>query len=488
MFLQVTNQTPEDLLATLRQDAVRAVRVDLAMRALVAARTPRGDTGKNQEELHAPPRRWAWRRTLLRENLRNSWDASSVSAPRSARPTNEAREATCFGLQRESLEGARVRGVLCLTPYLDALCRPIPNEPHLLLEVIQELAFQVLGQILQRPSQLAIRRVEHRHHHLLLPHQDLPVPRSDRSSARSRSCGTRPSASGRSPTSTSATCSRWGPSSPSSTSSASRSGWPSGSGSGSILFVAGAGVLYLCRILGLRGPGPGRRRAGLHALPVLPPVRRADLGDPAALGGPALHGGPHHRGPAPGRVARPALFALVVAWSAASTPRPSSTSASPRSSGSSTPWSCCARRPGATPSAAALRIGVLTLGACLWWMAGLEVEAAYGVNVLKYTETVPSTSATSNAVRGLPGPRVLVLLRQRPPRPVDQRGRPLHPGHLAAGHLVRRARSGLRSAAAFVRWRERAFFLVLLFVGLVLSVGPFPFTDPTPSAACSSRS
>ena len=32
---------------------------------------------------------------------------------------------------------------------------------------------------------------------------------------------------------------------------------------------------------------------------------------------------------------------------------------------------------------ATLRIGVLTLGACLWWMAGLEVEAAFGVNVLK---------------------------------------------------------------------------------------------------------
>ena len=35
-------------------------------------------------------------------------------------------------------------------------------------------------------------------------------------------------------------------------------------------------------------------------------------------------------------------------------------------------------------------------------------------------------------------------------------------------------------AAAFVRWKERAFFLVLLFVGLVLSVGPFPFSNPTP--------
>ena len=30
-----------------------------------------------------------------------------------------------------------------------------------------------------------------------------------------------------------------------------------------------------------------------------------------------------------------------------------------------------------------------------------------------------------------------------------------------------------------MRWRERAYFLILLFVGLVLSVGPFPFSNPT---------
>ena len=126
----------------------------------------------------------------------------------------------------------------------------------------------------------------------------------------------------------------------------------------------------------------------------------------------------------------------------------------------------------------ALRIAILTLGACLWWMAGLLVEAAYGVNVLKYTETVPSTSATSSpseVIRGLGywffyggdslGPwtnsaarytQSLVLLATSYAVPVFS--------------VV---------AAAFVRWRERAFFIVLIFVGLVLSVGPFPFTNPT---------
>ena len=56
---------------------------------------------------------------------------------------------------------------------------------------------------------------------------------------------------------------------------------------GSILFAAGLGVLYLSRILGLRGPGPAAAALGLHALAVLPPVRGAHLGDPVALGGAA---------------------------------------------------------------------------------------------------------------------------------------------------------------------------------------------------------
>ncbi len=125
-----------------------------------------------------------------------------------------------------------------------------------------------------------------------------------------------------------------------------------------------------------------------------------------------------------------------------------------------------------------LRIGILTLGACLWWMAGLEVEAAYGVNVLKYTETVPSTSATSNPAdifRGLgywyfygadhTGPWTNAAIRYTQDIAL-----------LATSYAVPVL---ALVAAAFVRWRERAFFLLLLFVGLVLSVGPFPFSNPT---------
>ena len=80
-FLQVTNQSPDDLLATLRNDAVRAVRVDLAMRALVVAEklepTRRGDRRRTR----APPRRpWTSRPTCLRTNLRDTGRVVSFHA------------------------------------------------------------------------------------------------------------------------------------------------------------------------------------------------------------------------------------------------------------------------------------------------------------------------------------------------------------------------------------------------------------------------
>lgn len=80
MFLQVTNQTPDDLLATLRQDAVRAVRVDLAMRGLVAAEHLEATPEEIDEELERTAEAMGVTSDLLRENLRNSGRVVSFSA------------------------------------------------------------------------------------------------------------------------------------------------------------------------------------------------------------------------------------------------------------------------------------------------------------------------------------------------------------------------------------------------------------------------
>jgi trigger factor len=80
MFLQVTNQTPEDLLATLRQDALRAVRVDLAMRALVAAEHLEATPEEIEEELERTATAMGVEADVLRDNLRNSGRVVSFSA------------------------------------------------------------------------------------------------------------------------------------------------------------------------------------------------------------------------------------------------------------------------------------------------------------------------------------------------------------------------------------------------------------------------
>ncbi len=80
MFLQVTNQTPDDLLEQLRQDAVRAVRVDLAMRALVAAEHLEATPEEIHEELERTAEAMGVSADLLRDNLRNSGRVVSFSA------------------------------------------------------------------------------------------------------------------------------------------------------------------------------------------------------------------------------------------------------------------------------------------------------------------------------------------------------------------------------------------------------------------------
>ncbi|MGA2432152.1 MAG: trigger factor [Acidimicrobiales bacterium] len=80
MFLQVTNQAPEQLLATLREDAVRAVRIDLAMRALVKAESLEPTPEEIDEELESTAKSMNVEADLLRENLRNSGRVVSFNA------------------------------------------------------------------------------------------------------------------------------------------------------------------------------------------------------------------------------------------------------------------------------------------------------------------------------------------------------------------------------------------------------------------------
>jgi hypothetical protein len=251
---------------------------------------------------------------------------------------------------------------------------------------------------------------------------------------------------------------------------------------GSILFLAGVGVLYLLRTFGIRGPGVvvaavaymftpytldySARISVLllpfAALPWLIGLTRKALRD----------GGWRY----------PATFALViqviggvnatalifaglgtVLWIAYA-------------------WLVDHEVTWRRALSVTARIGVLTLFTSLWWIAGLEMQGTYGLDILKYTETVravATASAPNEILRGLGywffygGDRVgpwIESANQYTQRPVV----------LLAGY-------GLVVAALLVagilRWRHRLFFVALLIVGMIIAVGPSPYAHPTPLGA-----
>jgi arabinofuranan 3-O-arabinosyltransferase len=131
---------------------------------------------------------------------------------------------------------------------------------------------------------------------------------------------------------------------------------------------------------------------------------------------------------------------------------------------------------------ASVRIAVLTLGVSLWWMAGLWAEGAYGINVLKYTETLPtvaSTSLSSEVLRGL-GYWYFYGQDKLGPWTSASFGYLQWTWLIAVSFLVPALCVTLGLLA---RWRYRIFAIALVLVGVVLAVGTYPFMHPTPFGA-----
>lgn len=129
-----------------------------------------------------------------------------------------------------------------------------------------------------------------------------------------------------------------------------------------------------------------------------------------------------------------------------------------------------------------LRTGLLTFLTSLWWIAGLRMQGAYGLDILKFTETVQAVARTSTPNEVLRGLGYWFFYGQDRLGPwieaaTDYTQRPLV---ILAGYgLV--ALSLL--AAGLVRWRARVFFVALTFAGVVIAVGAYPYSAPSPLGA-----
>jgi len=282
---------------------------------------------------------------------------------------------------------------------------------------------------------------------------------------------------------------------------------------GTLLFAAGAGVWYLARVLGFCKPSPATGpeegpRADRGAPGTAAPGPRARLPRAAPEAGALLAGLMYMLSPyflqysqrisailAPwsglgwlvaftvlavrrGGWRYPALFGIVVAT--VSGTNASSVIYVGLAPVLYLPYAVLVSREATVRQVltATWRIGALSLGASLWWIAALSVESTNGINVLKFTETVPaiaSTSVASEVLRGL-GYWFFYggdTLGQWLSASVDYMTKVA----LIVTSFAVPALALL--AAACARWRDRGYFVLLVLVGIVFSVGTFPYTDPS---------
>jgi arabinofuranan 3-O-arabinosyltransferase len=128
------------------------------------------------------------------------------------------------------------------------------------------------------------------------------------------------------------------------------------------------------------------------------------------------------------------------------------------------------------------RIGVMTVGCSLWWMAGLWAQGGYGIDILRYTETAETVATASLSLEVLRGLGYWFFYGEdrfgpwiAPSRDYTQRVEILLLTYvLPVLGLI---------GAAVTRFRERTFFLLLMTVGLFLAVGAHPWDDPSPAGS-----
>lgn len=124
------------------------------------------------------------------------------------------------------------------------------------------------------------------------------------------------------------------------------------------------------------------------------------------------------------------------------------------------------------------RIGVLTLFTSLWWIAGLWAQGKYGLNILKFTETLQVVSVSSTPLETLRGLGYWFFYG------IDRIG------HWTDASVPYMRDLGLLAVsfalpvlalfgAACVRWKHRAYFVALTVVGVVVAVGANPYDDPS---------
>ncbi len=124
------------------------------------------------------------------------------------------------------------------------------------------------------------------------------------------------------------------------------------------------------------------------------------------------------------------------------------------------------------------RTVLLTVVASLWWATSLVIQAEYGLSILRFTESIESVSATSTATEILRGLGYWFFYG------ADRRGYwndavldlNRKPFVIAASFSIPLF---AMIAAAVLRWRDRAYFVVMALIAVTIAVAASPYHNPT---------
>ena len=143
---------------------------------------------------------------------------------------------------------------------------------------------------------------------------------------------------------------------------------------------------------------------------------------------------------------------------------------------------CSGREAARASVAAGLRIALLSAGVLLWSVVGIRTQGSYGLPVLQLTEslrTVANAATPTDLLRGIGN--WFFYGRDRLGYSIDQASDYLHDGVVVVATFAIPVLA--LTAAGIVRWRHRAYFVVLLAIGTVIAVGAWPYANPSPYGA-----
>jgi arabinofuranan 3-O-arabinosyltransferase len=251
---------------------------------------------------------------------------------------------------------------------------------------------------------------------------------------------------------------------------------------GTLLFGAGLGVRYLLRTLGVRGPGIA---VGMVAYAFSPyAIQFASLQSVllAPWAGMPWMTAFAVRGLRRGGWKYPALLAIVVQLTGSV--NASTLAFALLAPALWIPYAVVVAREVDWRRAWGFvwRSGVLVGLTSLWWATALLIESAFGRNALRFTEQLSTTSATLYPLEILRGLGYWIFYYYDSHGPIVGASDSFlqNPAVLFASIVV--PALGLL-AGALLRWSARAYFVLLVLVGVALAVGSSPFDDRSPLAA-----